>query len=82
MYQGIRSHFSQVAVSGKQLFHRLIWWRCVFKPKFEPAISSFAPLVYVLARAYLIVECFVALSNSPVGIYDVPAWSSYFPHIS
>ena len=37
---------------------------------------------YMLARAYLVVECFINLSHLPAGVYDVPIWASYFPHIS
>ncbi|KAL9033990.1 MAG: hypothetical protein Q9180_005652 [Flavoplaca navasiana] len=36
---------------------------------------------YVLARLYLVVECFIQLSHLPAGVYDMPEWSSYFPHI-
>ena len=39
-------------------------------------------LAYILARAYLVVECFINLSHLPAGAYDVPGWSAYFPHIS
>ena len=39
-------------------------------------------LAYVLARAYLVIECFINLSHLPAGVYDVPSWSAYFPHIS
>lgn len=39
-------------------------------------------LAYVIARAYLVIECFINLSNLPAGVYDVPSWSAYFPHIS
>ena len=39
-------------------------------------------LAYVLARAYLVVECFINLSHLPAEVYDVPTWSTYFPHIS
>ena len=39
-------------------------------------------LAYILARAYLVVECFINLSHLPAGVYDVPRWASYFPHIS
>ena len=39
-------------------------------------------LAYILARAYLVVECFINLSHLPAGVYDVPQWSSYFPHIA
>ncbi|KAI4281001.1 MAG: hypothetical protein L6R35_005773 [Caloplaca aegaea] len=38
--------------------------------------------IYVLARAYLVVECFMQLSHLPAGVYNVPEWSTYFPHIS
>lgn len=37
---------------------------------------------YVLARAYLVVECFINLAHLPAEVYDVPSWASYFPHIS
>lgn len=37
---------------------------------------------YVLARVYLIVECFIQLSHLPAGVYEVPEWSAYFPHIA
>ena len=39
-------------------------------------------LGYMLARAYLVVECFINLSHLPAGAYDVPNWASYFPHVS
>ncbi|KAI4219421.1 MAG: hypothetical protein L6R36_008331 [Xanthoria steineri] len=37
---------------------------------------------YVLARLYLVVECFIQLSHLPAGVYEVPKWSAYFPHIA
>ena len=37
---------------------------------------------YFLARIYLVIECFINLSHLPAGVYDVPNWSAYFPHIS
>ncbi|KAI4115615.1 MAG: hypothetical protein LQ345_003831 [Seirophora villosa] len=39
-------------------------------------------IAYILARAYLVVECFIQLSHMPAGVYDVPEWSAYFPHLS
>lgn len=39
-------------------------------------------LAYIQARAYLVVECFINLSNLPAGAYDVPTWSAYVPHIA
>lgn len=35
----------------------------------------------IAARAFLIVESFIALPNSPVSTYTVPSWASYVPHI-
>lgn len=39
-------------------------------------------LVYGLARVFIVVECFIALFNSVPGVFEVPAWSTYFPHIN
>ena len=50
----------------------------------RPALTVLALVVlaYILARAYLVIECFINLSHLPAGVYDVPKWASYFPHIS
>lgn len=45
-------------------------------------VSIIISLAYLLARAYLVVECFINLSHLPAGVYDLPTWSAYFPHIS
>ena len=45
-------------------------------------LMGLAILAYVLARGYLVVECFINLSHLPAEVYDVPTWSTYFPHIS
>lgn len=37
---------------------------------------------YGLARIFIVVECFLALFNSEPGIFEVPSWSVYFPHIT
>ena len=39
-------------------------------------------LAYIPARAYLVVESFINLSHLPAGAYDLPEWSTYFPHFS
>ena len=44
--------------------------------------ASSVLLAYTLARAYLVVECFINLSHLPAGVYDVPNWAPYVPHIS
>jgi hypothetical protein len=37
---------------------------------------------YMWARVYLVVESFISLGHSPAGVYDLPSWSSYVPHIT
>ena len=39
-------------------------------------------LVYLWARVYLVVECFISLFHSPVEVYTLPEWSAYVPHIT
>ena len=56
-------------------------WKGYFFRFFEIALAL-VMLAYMLARAYLVVECFINLSHLPAGAYDVPKWASYFPHIS
>jgi len=41
-----------------------------------------AVLLYVLARAFLVVECFINLGHLPDSAYDVPQWTQYLPSIS
>ena len=44
-------------------------------------IAIFA-LAYPIGRAYLVVECFIQLAHLPVGVFEVPNWSTYLPHIT
>jgi hypothetical protein len=37
-------------------------------------------LVYVAARVYLLVKCFIELGFLPVAVYQEPDWSKYIPH--
>lgn len=37
-------------------------------------------LVYVVARTYLVVECFVNLAHLPEAVFKEPEWSKVFPH--
>ena len=45
-------------------------------------ISASMLVVYILARAYLVVECFFNVFHLPAGVFETPEWSTYFPHIS
>lgn len=44
-------------------------------------LGILALCLYILARVFLIVECFVSLTYVPYTVFTVPNWSSYFPHI-
>lgn len=39
-------------------------------------------LGYLLARTFLVVECFLQLSRLPASAYETPEWSAYFLHIT
>jgi hypothetical protein len=39
------------------------------------------PLAYGPARIFLIVECFINISQLPPEVYKVPQWSQYIPHL-
>ena len=70
----------------------LIFFSLAIKTRWEkrfPGYKKLARLIpapaialYVLARAYLVIECFINLFNLPAGVYKVPNWTAYFPHIS
>lgn len=38
-------------------------------------------LLYVFARAFIVIECFIQLFHLPDAVYQEPDWSQYFPHI-
>lgn len=50
------------------------------------AFISFATAVvciaYALGRVYVFIESLVALFHSTPGVFEVPAWPVYFPHIT
>ena len=39
-------------------------------------------LGYGVARIFIVVECFIALFRSEPGVFEVPPWSIYYPHIT
>lgn len=49
---------------------------------FWMALIFCATLLYLLARVYLVVECFLSLFHSQPGLFRQPNWGPYFPHIS
>ena len=53
---------------------KTILWSWVLVPA-----ATFA-LAYVIARIYLIVECFISLAHLPPAVYREPEWSRYIPH--
>ena len=40
------------------------------------------PALYLCVRLCMIIECFVAFRDGPVGIYTQVNWSAYLPHIA
>lgn len=58
--------------------------RWPWEDQIETALTMLALLivaVVVVARSFLIVECFKALPNSPASVYEIPRWTAYVPHI-
>ncbi|KAI4721282.1 hypothetical protein E4T48_02399 [Aureobasidium sp. EXF-10727] len=45
------------------------------------ALCSMCGVMYVLARAFLVVEAFVELRSLPTMAYAIPQWSASIPHI-
>lgn len=39
-------------------------------------------VIYIAARIYLVVECFINVRRLPASTFEVPTWSQYFPHIA
>ena len=61
------------------------WWPKVENDNTVLALLGLEILMlvaYTLARAYLVVECFINVFHLPAGVFDTPQWSTYFPHIS
>ena len=40
-----------------------------------------AVILYVVARVYLVVECFVSIPRLPIAVFETPKWSEYLPHL-
>jgi hypothetical protein len=44
-------------------------------------VLLFFPSFNLIARAYLVIESFVTVPNSPPSVYQMPDWTVYIPHI-
>lgn len=44
-------------------------------------VTSAAFLAYVLSRVYLVVEAFVVIPYMDPGVYEMPKYAVYFPHV-
>jgi hypothetical protein len=53
-----------------EVIQRLFWW-----------IVCAVGILYLLSRAYIIVECFLGLPYAPDPVFIMPNWSRYLPHI-
>jgi hypothetical protein len=61
------------------------WVRYLILPLFihlQYLLAFTLPLLYVFARVYLVVECFISLSYLPRAVFIQPQWTSYYPHIT
>lgn len=47
----------------------------------ESGILALLALIYLAARVFLLVECFINLSQLPPEVYQVPQWAQYIPHL-
>lgn len=45
------------------------------------ALYSMCGVLYILARAYLVIEAFVELRSLPTMTYVLPQWSIGIPHV-
>jgi hypothetical protein len=43
-------------------------------------LGALACMVYVAARVFLLVECFINLAHLPPAVYLEAEWSQYLPH--
>lgn len=55
---------------GDSFQFKVIWY----------TVSMLICLVYIAARVYLIVECFINVTHLPPAVYPEPEWSQYLPH--
>ncbi|KAI9765430.1 MAG: hypothetical protein M1840_007388 [Geoglossum simile] len=46
-----------------------------------PVLLFLAFIVYVAARVFLVIECFISLRELPVEAYQTPIWTQYLPHL-
>jgi len=62
--------------------HILYWLSVVLLTLVGIAIVVSGALLYVGARVYIVVECFLSLPYLPDIVFQEPQWQRYFPHIS
>ncbi|KAK1834115.1 hypothetical protein QBC39DRAFT_253267 [Podospora conica] len=53
-----------------------------FVPAWEVIFMTPITVVYTLARAYIVVECFFALRSLPVAAFEDVSWTKFFPHLA
>lgn len=56
---------------------------CFYRGGVVGLLSLLYLLVFfnIASRAFLVIESFIALPNSPLSTYTIPSWTSYLPHI-
>jgi hypothetical protein len=73
----VRYGGKRAVVSHRQAEARLYHWVAVTLRWF----SYFLVIFNIASRAFLVIESFIALPNSPRSTYIIPSWTAYMPHI-
>lgn len=60
--------------------HTVALLRSRFVDRITDTAAFGATVIYILARIYLVVECFVGVPRLPDSVFEAPAWAQYFPH--
>jgi len=80
--QGWRSLSWELPESDRRNAQHLDWAIRQIVLLLSLALAPVLGIGYVLARVYLVVECFLSLTHASPDIYSQPTWTAYFPHIS
>jgi hypothetical protein len=49
---------------------------------FLAGLKGLVAVGYIFSRTFLVVECFINVAHLPPGVYNLPSWVVYIPHIS
>lgn len=55
-------------------------WTWSHKPSLMILYALTIVPLFILPRAYIIIECFISLRAVPIGVYQMPGWLDMIPH--